>query len=82
MDSKKEACMATDVSIAHLISSRDSMNKTITDAQISIKKLTHKINSFYAEREKATKTVQHLSKENPWIPKEEQYVMIHAMFLT
>lgn len=81
LEKKKESYLATDASIAELISKRDSLTKAITDAQISIKKYNHKISAFYSDREKAKKSVDTLLNEHPWIAKEEQYVLISLLTL-
>eukprot|EP01127_Copromyxa_protea_P022455 TRINITY_DN8057_c0_g1_i1.p1 TRINITY_DN8057_c0_g1~~TRINITY_DN8057_c0_g1_i1.p1 ORF type:complete len:1206 (-),score=371.97 TRINITY_DN8057_c0_g1_i1:59-3559(-) len=73
LDAKKDDCLATDSSIAELIAKRDALNKAYADAQISIKKIVHKITSFNAQKEKATRTVEAHLKNYPWIHKEEQY---------
>eukprot|EP01125_Pyxidicula_operculata_P012226 TRINITY_DN4006_c0_g1_i1.p1 TRINITY_DN4006_c0_g1~~TRINITY_DN4006_c0_g1_i1.p1 ORF type:complete len:1112 (-),score=370.22 TRINITY_DN4006_c0_g1_i1:73-2940(-) len=73
LDARKTEFISADTTISNYIAQRDSISKSISDAEISIKKYEHKITSFKSGREKATKTIDSLKKANPWIEKEEQF---------
>lgn len=65
--------MKTDSSISKLIAQRDANVKAISDAEINLKKYTHKISTFHQTKAKAAKSVSELKSQHEWIQKEEQY---------
>eukprot|EP01124_Arcella_intermedia_P009206 TRINITY_DN15993_c0_g1_i1.p1 TRINITY_DN15993_c0_g1~~TRINITY_DN15993_c0_g1_i1.p1 ORF type:complete len:1200 (-),score=360.67 TRINITY_DN15993_c0_g1_i1:64-3138(-) len=72
INAKKSAVLECDSNIAQLVAQRDANTKAITDAELNIKKLEHKIENFKAAKESAKKTVSILLKQHEWIESEEQ----------
>lgn len=55
-----------------MISDRDAMAKEITDNDIEIKKIEHKIARFHKDKKDAAKFAAHLEEKYPWISSEKQ----------
>jgi len=64
--------LACDNTITNVLSERDTASKELTDTDIELKKLEHKIQRYHKEKKDAAKFVEHLEEKYPWIQSEKQ----------
>lgn len=65
--------LACDRTVAKLLAERDELQQQLTDADVEIKKIDHKIERFHKDKKDASKFVEHLEKKYSWITNERQY---------
>ena len=68
--------LACDKEIAHIKEEKDRLSKELTDIDIDLKKIDHKIQRYHKDKKDAAKFVEHLEEKYPWIATEKQYVML------
>jgi structural maintenance of chromosome 2 len=73
LETKRQNLAACDKSIADLIAKRDSHSKELTDNDIEMKKIEHKLLRYHKDKKDAGKFIEHLESKHPWIASEKQY---------
>jgi structural maintenance of chromosome 2 len=72
-EEKRNKALATDKTISDLVTQRDRHSKEITDNEIEIKKLDHKIGRFHKDKKDASHVLKQLEEKYNWIASEKQY---------
>ncbi len=64
--------MACDKRISELLSRKDNLSKEMTDNDLEIKKIEHKLQRYHKDQKEAAKFVEHLEQRYPWVATEKQ----------
>ncbi len=72
VDKKREKIQSQSKAIQDLLHENDKIGKQISDADLEIKKLEHKISRFVTSQKDATRFVQQMLKQHTWIADEKK----------